>query len=184
MAAEFTFEEIKEFSLRLDQILRNLIGVKSSKGDIVRPGLLDELNELYNKLDPVKIDGQINRFVRNEVVTTLEKIDMLLIKQQEHIEDATMQFEKKIEIVDEKTTQMVMKIEQSVLKIADEEMKKIVIPHYQELDLKLHNQAEKLKAIVTKTIGSLEHTQRTKLTSLFLGNVIFLIIGYLLAKII
>jgi len=78
--------EAKEISLRLQQIILKLDGVKNPDGSILKQGMLTELEALVGKIDPNAI-GFINNQQKRIVEESLKRIDALLVNQRSHFED-------------------------------------------------------------------------------------------------
>ncbi len=98
---DMTIQEAKEIAQQLQLLVLKINGTKKEDGSTNTVGLIEQLENLYAKLNPASIKF-VGDLARKEVLESLQRIDELQNEQKSYFETQNHMFERRIkELIEE-----------------------------------------------------------------------------------
>jgi len=99
--SDITIQEAKEIAHTLQLLVLKINGTKNEDGSTNTVGLIEQLENLYAKLNPASIKF-VGDLARKEVLESLQRIDELQNEQKSYFETQNFMFERRIkELIEE-----------------------------------------------------------------------------------
>ncbi|MDD5406944.1 MAG: hypothetical protein PHE73_08420 [Sulfurovaceae bacterium] len=106
-----TMEEAKDITQTLMLLVMKINGTKNQDGSINTPGLITQLEDLYEKLNPASINF-VNNQARKVAEESSKNIDLMLQNQQKAFEDMTIRYQNILKEHENILNQKISKIDQ------------------------------------------------------------------------
>jgi DNA mismatch repair ATPase MutS len=133
---DISISEAKELVGKLEQLILKLGGTKHQDGSVSRLGLISQIEELSNRLNPTTVSfaslGQ-----QREYEKVLQSIDQLLEKQKSHIEEISISLKSDLDTIADEYIEDMRKLGEKTLSEWIEPATQELEKQYQKLDSKL-----------------------------------------------
>lgn len=92
MGQPITIEEAKQIAQLLQLLVLKISGTKNEDGSTNTVGLIEQLENLYAKLNPTSVKF-LGNLAREKAIESLEQMELMLSKQDAHFQDKFLQLE-------------------------------------------------------------------------------------------
>lgn len=117
MGTAITIEEAKQIAQLLQLLVLKISGTKNEDGSTNTVGLIEQLENLYAKLNPTSVKF-LGNLAREKAIESLEQIELMLGKQDAHFQDKFLQlelfFEKQQKDFEKKTFEITKSLRENV----------------------------------------------------------------------
>jgi len=148
-----TVDEAKEIAHILQLLVLKINGTKNEDGSTNTVGLIEQLENLYAKLNPTSVKF-LGNLAREKAIESLEQMELMLSKQDAHFQDKFLQlelfFENQKKDFDKKTFEIIKSIRENTKATIHDQTVNETNKFFNRLDVQTLDLFEKLEEFNNK----------------------------------
>ena len=170
-----TIEEAKQIAQLLQVLVLKIAGTKNEDGSTNTVGLIEQLENLYGKLNPTSVKF-LGNLAREKAIESLEQMELTLSKHDAHFQDRFLQlevfFENQIKDFDKKTFEIVKSLREKTKATIYDQTINETNQFYNRLDVQTLELFTKLEEFTNK--------RDTNYLFIIIGTVVGIGIGFVI----